>query len=792
MAFLLSLLEKRMRGVAFVVLLTALALGAMAKLRVDLSIELFFPTQHKSRLEYDAYRKEFGFDDAQAIVVVEAPDVFTNEGLDRVRAIEDEFRAMPEVAGVQGPGSAQDVTTDGVSVFLKKLFVPHMSDEALAAAKKTATEDPLFRYGLAHPDGQSVNVSVTLRKEIASKEEARQAFLAKATPVVARHQEAARAKGVQETLTLSGLPIIRPAFSFLINKDLGTLFPLSLLVILTLLYAAFRSVGAVVAAVVTILVAVMWSLGFMALVDVPLQVMTQLVPTICMIISVSDTVHIVNDARGNFAKGRSWRASIAHAIEESAWPCLLTEITIAAGFVSLALNDMTMIQQFGLVTAGGMLLTWLANVTVLPLVLTVVKPSAPPAGAIEGEIPQEGTAKLVARFIDWVDHVVTHHPRRITVCFLAILALAGVGALRVGKEYHSYDDLKPHSPLWNDIRRLEDRTGGSVPLAIHIEPLPEAGYAPGGAMLEPKVLHFIDEVTRELEEKHGDLVKNAGSHLRAVKKAHALLVGEEDAQKNPIPELRSLAVKELNMVEDREVMRDVLSSDHDSAAIVALVPDHGSSHSEQFLEEFRPWLAERAKAAGVRASLTGIYGIADGIYDSLVRGLAFSLLGAVGTSFVLFLFVLRSLRLALIALVPNLSPLLVTLGTMAVLGIDVKPSTVVVFSITLVVADDDTIQFLARFRMRLEELLAEGHPEAHLVATREILKSTGLPMFITASAVSLGFLALNASEFVGLHHLGTLLAVSLAAAVFADLFMTPVLLLAWKPSLKPRLPRPRG
>lgn len=787
MNFLLSLLDKRARGLGLIVALLALSGVALLKLRVDLSIELFFPKAHESRLDYDRYRKTFAFDDAQAIVVFEAPDVFTNAGLDRVRALEGEFRAMAEVASVQGPGSAQDVTGDGATVFLKKLFQPGMSDSDLAAAKKTATTDPLFRYGLAHPDGASMNVSVTLQKEIASKEESRQVFLKKATEIVSRHESQAKAAGIDEHLTLSGLPIIRPSFTLLVNKDLGTLFPLALAVILVLLYATFRSFGAVMAAFATIMVAVYWSLGFMAAIGVPLQVMTQLVPTICMIISVSDTVHIVNDARASFAKGKPWRQAISHAIEESAWPCLLTEVTIAAGFVSLALADMTMIQQFGLVTAGSMLLTWLANVTVLPLALTFVTPSAPPAGTVESdEVAQEGVAKFVARFIDWVHSVVTQKPKQVTFVFVAILALAAFESRRVGKEYFSYDDLRPHSPLWENIRRLEARAGGSVPLAIHVEALQEAGYAPGGAMLEPKVLRFLDDVARELETKHGDVVKNAGSHVRAVKKAHALLVGDEDALKQPIPEQRSLAVKELNMVEDREALRDVLSSDHDSAAVVALVPDHGSSKAKKFLNDFKPWLDEHAKAAGVRARITGIYGVADGIYDSLVGGLVNSLAGAILSSFVVFLFVLRSWRLAVIALVPNLSPLLITLGTMALLGIDVKPSTVVVFSITLVVADDDTIQFLARFRERLAELLGKGEKDAHAIATREILKSTGLPMFITASAVSLGFLTLNASEFVGLHHLGTLLAISLASAVFADLFMTPVLLLAWKPMVTPK------
>ena len=634
MAFLLSLIEKRGRGLAFVVALLLLSGTALMRLRVDLSIELFFPKQHQSRTDYDHYRETFAFDDAQAIVVFEAPDVFTKGGLGRIRALEAAFKAMPEVASVQGPGSTQDVTGDEAGIALTKLFPLEMSAADLQAAKHTATTDPLFRYGLAHPDGGSMNVSVTLQKDVASKEESRQAFLKKAQAIVIAHETLAKGQGVDERLTLSGLPIIRPSFTFLVNKDLAILFPLALAVILSLLYATFRSVGAVMAALATILVAVHWSLGFMAAIGVPLQIMTQLVPTICMIISVSDTVHIVNDARASFAKGKPWPEAVSHAIKESAWPCLLTEITIAAGFVSLALADMTMIQQFGLVTAGGMLLTWLANVTVLPLAMTLMKPEAPAAAAnpADGASQEKGIARLVAGFIAWVHGVVTHAPKRVTAVFLAILALATVASRGVGKEYFSYDDLKPHSPLWENIRRLEARAGGSVPMAIHVEGLPESGYAPNGAMLEPKVLQFLDDVVRELETKHGDLVKNAGSHVRAVKKAHRLFAGEDVAKNSPIPDKRSLAVKELNAVEDREALRDVLSTDHDSAAVVALVPDNGSSQAKKFLDDFKPWLDEHAKAAGVRARVTGIYGVADGIYDSLVGGLTKSLAGAVISS----------------------------------------------------------------------------------------------------------------------------------------------------------------
>jgi len=265
-----------------------------------------------------------------------------------------------------------------------------------------------------------------------------------------------------------------------------------------------------------------------------------------------------------------------------------------------------------------------------------------------------------------------------------------------------------------------------------------------------------------------------------MKKTHRLFAG---AHAGALPATRSLAAQELLAIEDPAMMRDILSFDHGTAAVYVMMPDEGSSKATHVIERLRHYFDEEEARVPYRITITGIYGIADGIYRSLVGGLAGSLAIAIAVSFLIFCGVLRSWRLALIALVPNVLPLILTLAFMSVMHIDVKPSTVIVFSITLVIADDDTIQYLSRFRIRYRELVAAGEPRAHAAAAIGTLREIGLPMFITAVSVTVGFLSLCFSQFLALANLGLLIGVSLLCAVFADLFISPVLISKLKPRL---------
>ena len=780
--FFETLLRRRAAAAAALLLFSA-GLGVLAaRVRPDYSIEMAFPRFDRARVDYDRFKRDFPYDDAMAIVLVEAPDIFSPDGFRRLAALEADLGRIEGVVDTQGLATIRDIASDGVTIGTERLVPePDLPPARLAEVRRIATTAPLFRWNLASPDGRATTIQVTLAPEHASTDATRTTFLHRARGVVAQHDAAARAAGIDQRLTLGGLPVIRSEFTELINADLGRLFPAALIVIALLLYASYRSAADVAAALITIVAAVLWTMGVMGLAGVPLHVLTQITPILVLIISISDTAHILTPYRDAVAAGGERRAALAAACAASAVPCLLTEITIAGGFVGLVFNDMVMIQQFGVVTAAGALLAWLANMTVLPLALSVsrapVRRASPPAARA-----------LLTRAIRGVERMVVDRPRAVAVVAGLIVVAALVLAPRVGREYYAYDDLRPESELFGNLRRTEAVFGGSVPLAIFIEPAAGQPREPD-AMLEPEALALIDRITRHLAATYPDDIRNVGSLSEYLRKAHALFT-EGLPGAGELPATRRLAVQELTAVEEPRRLRHVVSSDRATAAIFAMVPDHGSTRASAVIAELRAVFDREEAQHPYRLTVTGIYGLGDAIYRSLVGGLSRSLGWAIAITFVMFALVLRSMRLAAIGLVPNLLPLLLTAALMTILGIALKPTTVIIFSIALVIADDDTIQYLTRFRRRYGELVRAGTPEPHARGALETLHDTGVPMLVTSLTVAVGFGALLLSEFEGLANLGLLLGVTLGVAFLADVFLAPLLLMTLRPRLSAAAPAP--
>jgi predicted RND superfamily exporter protein len=766
------LLARRWLATAGLLAMTGVLGVFAARVKPDYSIEMGFPHFHKSRVDYERFKKDFPFEDAHAIVVIEAPDLFTPAGLARVAALEHDLGSIPGVVDTEGLTTVKDVVAQGESIATEKLFPrTDLPPDEIGRRRVTATTDPLFAWNLAPPDGRAAIIRVTLTRETARKDESRNAFLKTARDVLAHHAQP------NQKLVLNGLPVIRSEFTELIVKDFR-LMPLALVVIVILLFITFKSVADVIAALITIGFSIVWTNGVMGASHVPLQVLTNITPIIVMIVSLSDTIHIIAHYKELVGHGSTPREAIVAAMDDSAIPCLLTEVTIAGGFIALVANDIVVIQQFGLVTAAGMMLTWFANVTVLPIALSLLKPK----GVKPNDASESAAARGFRRFVRWIEHMLVDRPRAVVVATVAIVAVSAVLASRAGREYYAYDDLRPETPLAKNLRYVEQVHGGTVPMAVFIEP-PGDGARKPDAMLEPQAIALIDRIDQKLRAEFGDDVKNTSSLAKYLRKAHRLLAGEDVARESPLPKSRPLAAQELLAFDEPRIVRDFLAFDRGTASVYCDMPDRGSSHASAVIARLRDYFNQEEAATGYHVTLTGIFGVADGIYNSLVGGLAGSFAGALLVSFLIFCLVLRSLRLAAVALIPNVLPLVLTFAIMSMLRIDVKPSTVVIFSITLVIADDDTIQYLSRFRTKFFAAVRAGDRDPHAAAAIGTLRETGLPMFVTACAVSAGFLTMLASEFKALANLGLLIGVSLLSAVFADLFLSPLLLMKLRPRL---------
>jgi predicted RND superfamily exporter protein len=752
-----------------VVLGLTLGLGAFAgRVRPDYSIEHVFPVWDSARQVYDRFKASFPYEDARAIVIVEAPDLFTGPGMARMERIETRLRSLEGVIEVEGPRSARDIVARGEDVAVEPLFpAGTLTPEQLAHGRATATTDPLFAWSLAKPDGSACTIRITLTPKLASTDEGRMAFTHQAQKLLA--DEAAPG----QKIILSGLPVIRTRFAEMIGADLGKLVPLALLGVLVLLFVSFRSVGSVVASLVTMVVALIWTFGAMGLGGFPITMVSSILPIVVIIISVSDTVHIVNDFAAHRREGKTVPDALVEAMSETCVPCLLTEIVLACGFLSLVAVNIRAVFQFGLAAAAAMLLTWLANMTVLPLLLSVL--SGRSTRKASPEAPW--AVQMFARRVDWIGRQVIDHPRRIAVIALLIFCGAGFLALRVRQLAYVFDGLRPSSALAQELKAAEAAHGGLVPLVIYYEGTQD------GAALDPEVLRSVDRAAALL--RSFPEIKQASSLADYVRKTHHVLAGEGD-----LPTSRALITQEVSTFDDGKMLRDFLSIDRRSAAAVGYVLDAGSIRFGEMFQRINAFVAAEQTRLGarVRVSTTGQLRIFQDVNEMLVGGLLGSFAGAVLVSILVFCLVLRSFRLGLIGLIPNVAPIVLVLAFMSLAGIALKPSVVMAFSITLVIADDDTIQYLARFRGHFVRAVTAGATDPYRTAALDCLREVGLPMFITSTSVSLGFLLLCTSSFQASADLGMLIGATLFAAVFADLFLAPLLLIRLRPNLGVQMP----
>lgn len=770
------------RGVVLlgVLALTALLGSQAVKVRPDYSVELLFPVWDPARKVYDRFKAAFPHEDTRGVVVVTGTDLLGRESLGRIQALEQDLAKVTGVEEVAGPTSVRTVVLTADGVKLEKLLPgPDVSQEQLEYGRKVLTTDPLFVWNVATPDASSVSIGLRLDPKAAGTDEGRQRFVREVRAILDRHQQ----PGLR--MVLSGVPAIRATFAALLLDDVNTLVPAALVMVLVLLFVAFRSLPAVLASLATILVSLVWTYGLLGLLGFPLSMMVSILPVIVIIICVSDSVHLVNDFLAQRREGLAVRDAIVRSLSEDAIPCLLTEVVLACGFFSLVAINITAVVHFGVASALAMLLVWLANVTVLPLALSLVR-NRPQASA-PSAAGEPWAVRLFDRFGGWIGVQVTTHPRRIVAVALALMAAAALAGTRISTLSYVFDDLRPGSAVEQELKLAERSHGGLLPIALYIEPV----SAEKNAALDPELIRLADRgaaMLRQFPE-----IKQANSLGDFFRHAARALGAFEDATR--LPSTKEGVARQLARVEDPRLLQDVLSKDGRVLAVQGRSLDAGSERIEAMFVDIDAWIAREQAALDARPGgpiarihATGQARIFKDLNDTLMRGLAGSFVSSLLISFLVMCVVLRSWRLGLLGLIPNVAPIVLVLGFMSLAGIALKPVTVVVFSITLVIAEDDTIQLLSRLRAHYERALAVAKPgeDPHVAAALACMREVALPIFITSSAVSGGFLLLLLSKFLSPAHMGMLIGATLFAAVFADLFLTPILIIKLRPFARHR------
>ena len=520
--------------------------------------------------------------------------------------------------------------------------------------------------------------------------------------------------------------------------------------VLIVAWFVFHNLGALLAAVVASMLSALWGLGALSLAGGKLDILKTALPTLALVIGLTDAVHLVVHMRHLRAAGAGPVGAASAAIREIGLACMLTSFTTAVGFGSLAVGRVQMIQGFGIATAGAVVLTFVAVLTTTPLIASAAR-----------DLGRRRTSRLGARLERLADRgitVVVRHAGAVSAAGLAATAALLAVALQLEPDNRLTELTPRHRESFRAIERIDRELGGSAFAAVVVE------WPAGLSHDSPEVIAAVEKVSAALD----GVPEFAGT--RSWLDLLALLPGSREA-----------AVKLLPLLPE-ELVRRFLRPDLRRALVSTRFPDLPSARAERAADAVEAALSDiRARHPGLEVHLTGTVVVARRNIDDMITDLALGLGLAAVIIFAVLSLTLRSLLLGLVTLIPNALPLVFAAALLAALGQPLQMASAVSFTILLAIAVDDTIHLITRFR---RELAVDGDVDA---AIRRSVLRVGSALLLTTVALLAGVCIFFASEIPTNRLFSLVLAVGFLMALVGDLVILPALLVF---SVRSRLGRP--
>lgn len=746
-------------GILIAILLITLFMGWQAR-QVMLSYEMaqMLPSHDQVYVEYQEFREIFGEDGNMVYLGVEDDDIFTLENFIKWQQLSDSLRSIPGVKHVLNITNAPELARqDSVRSFdFGQVFSGIPQDQhTLDSLVQRMFNLPFYSYLLFNPETGALLTAVTLDTDILNTPSRVDLIGA----IQSQGKSFSNHTGIK--MHYSGLPFIRTKISRKVEEELKLFVILAMLVASIALFLFFRSFKAMIFPMIIVIISVIWALGTISLLGYEITVLTGIIPPLLIIIGVENCIFLLNKYHHEYKAHGNKVKSLARVVQRVGNATMLTNATTAVGFATFIITGNKILVEFGIVAALNILSVFLLTITLIPIFYSYL---APPGDRHMRHLENRRMGRMLSRVI----HITGNH-RAVVYSVAAITLLVGfIGMSRLHTSGNIVDDIPHRDPLYKDMEFFERNIGGIMPMEIMID------TRRAGGVMRPPTLDAIDALQQKLS-LHPELSRPL-SVAEAMKFARqAFYRGDPLMYGLPHRHDRAFIQSYLPRTGfgSNATLNSLVDSTMQKTRVSVLMANVGTRDIRRIQHDLQPHIDSIFDPENYQVTMTGSSVVFLKGTEYLVKNLLTSLLFAIVIISVLIALLFRRARMVVISLVPNLFPQILTAALMGYLGIAIKPSTILIFSIALGISVDNSIHFLAKFR---QELRFNDYDIR--LAVIAALKESGISMVYTYVVLFFGFIIFTASSFGGTQALGYLIAFTLSIALLSNLFLLPSILLS--------------
>lgn len=717
------------------------------------------PDNHPENVTYNKFLSLFGEEGSVIVIAVKDPSLFTPEKLNAWKSLSEKIQAYDEIDFVLSIDNAKQLVKNKQ----KKKFelqplleeVPQDSTAFSLFKQKLFYELPFYENLLLNKKTGTTRMAIYMKQEVVNSAARKNFIFNTFIPLMDKFEQEQDLKVYR-----SGMPYIRTLNAQNIVDEMGKFVLAAMGITSFIFFLFFRSIRATFISMIVVLFGVAWALGTLGLLGYEITVLTALIPPLIIVIGIPNCIFLINKYQQEVAKHGNQIRSLQQVIVKIGNATLMTNLTTASGFATFILTNSKLLKEFGIVASINVIGIFVLSLLIIPIAYSFMPlPNKKHLNHLNN--------KSIDGFVKWMEGKVRH--KRINTYIISLIALVAsiIGIYTINISGSILEDMPKKQSFFKDILFFDQEFDGIVPLEILIDTKRK------DAVLKLSTLKRMERLNKSIEDIPE--LSPATSVTNAIKYA-------KQAYYNGNPNYYALPTAQENRFilsyfdrsgNDENVLNNYVDETGQYARLTTFMTDIDTDRMEEIEQELKREIAKIFPEERYNVKLTGKALLFLKGTKYLIKNLVLSLVLAIFLIALFMAYLFRSFKMIIISLIPNLLPLIITAGMMGFLGIPLKPSTILVFSIAFGISVDDTIHFLAKYRQELID--SKWKIQRSVYAA---LKETGVSMFYTSIVLFFGFSVFMSSEFGGTVALGGLISMTLLFAMLANLILLPSLLIS--------------